>query len=368
MLDKARLAAWIAEGEANLASLPGLDEPAWIYGYGVFGRDLYRRLGAAGARMAGFVDAHKAGQPSAETGHPILSPAELPGDALVIQSINNPAFPIRDINAGLRPRCRRLLNPLEALWWAGCDLLWATRPGNHTPHLERIVTVAERIAPEDQPLYAGIWHDRLTGRFDALDSATPCPYFPADLPGIPHELDLVDCGAYDGDVARDALTSGRHLRRWFAFEPDADNFTRLHAWLAGHRSRVGEVITLPAAVGADNTILSFAGGLATSSHLSADGTLKVPCLRLDDVLAKVPVNYLKFDVEGAEADALRGAAALIRRHRPALAVSIYHRPEDLYALPELIDEIAPGYRMHLRLHALAGIDSVLYALPGPSGA
>lgn len=368
MLDTTQLAAWIAEGEANLASLPCLDEPAWIYGYGVFGRDLHRRLSAAGASIAGFVDANKAGQTAVETGAPILSPAALPGDALVIQSINNPAFPIRSINAGLRTRCRRLLNPLEALWWAGCDLLWATHPGHHAAHLERIAAVAARLVPEDQPLYAAVWRDRLTGHFDALDSATPCPYFPPDLPGIPRELDLVDCGAYDGDVARDALTSGRRLNRWFAFEPDTDNFARLHAWLAGQRNQVGEALTLPAAVGADNTVLSFAGGLSTSSHLSADGTVKVPCLRLDDVLAQVPVNYIKFDVEGAEADALRGAAALIRRQRPALAVSIYHRPEDLYALPELIDEIACGYRLHLRLHALAGIDSVLYALPEHTGA
>jgi FkbM family methyltransferase len=363
MLDKTKLTTWIAEGEANLASLPSLDEPAWIYGYGVFGRDLYRILVSAGARVSGFVDAHKSGQVAAETGTLILSLGELPENSLLIQSINNPAFPIHTINAQLRPLCRRLLNPLEALWWAGCDLLWASRPSNYIPHLDRIVAISKRIVSEDQSLYAGVWHDRLTGHFEVLNTATPNPYFPTNIPDIPRQLNLVDCGAYDGDVARDALISGRTLRRWFAFEPDPDNFSRLQIWLGKHRCAVGEVMALPIAVGAENTILSFSGGLSTSSHLSTDGTLKVPCVRLSDILAQVPVNYIKFDVEGAEADALKGAADLIKRQRPVLAVSVYHRPEDLYALPELIDEIAPGYRMHLRLHALAGIDSVLYAIP-----
>lgn len=366
-LTKAELEKWLAAGEALIATLPPPGTPALVYGYGVFGRDLYHTLKNAGANVRGFVDAQKAGQIAPESGRTILAPDEIPADHLLIQSINNPRFPVVAINEQLQGRCARLLNPLEGLWWAGAQLLWSARPDRYRPHLERIVACWKRIHPDDQDLYAGVWKDRLCGRFDHLYSATPNPYFPTDLPDLPTNLNLVDCGAYDGDVARDALRRGFKVDTLVAFEPDPENFDRLVAWVTEHRHAMRSAVTLPLATGDANCILSFAGGLTTSSHLAEDGGQRVACVRLDDVLANHPANYLKLDVEGAEAATLRGAAGLIRRSHPALAVSIYHRPNDLFELIEQIDAIAPGYEFHLRLHALAGVDSVLYALPGRVG-
>ena len=66
-----------------------------------------------------------------------------------------------------------------------------------------------------------------------------------------------------------------------------------------------------------------------------------------------PLDYIKYDVEGSEAAALRGSAEVIHRFSPALLVSLYHRSEDLYALPLLIRELNPHYRFYLR--RMAGI-------------
>lgn len=361
-LTRGDLEAWIEEGLDTIAALPSRDVPVLIYGYGVFGRDLFQHLSTHGAHVVGFADLRRAGERSAETGRPILAPDEIPPGHWVVQSINNPGFPVTGINRELEARGARLLNPLQALWWCDGQLLWTARPEHYRDHLDEILATGERLEAADRGLYAGIWHDRLSGRFDTLYRASPAPYFPPDLAALPRELDLVDCGAFDGDVARSALAGGRTIRRLVAFEPDLENFARLRSWISG-TPELGEAIALPAAVGDANCTLSFAGGLATSSRLDPQGSHRVPCLRLDDVLPRFPVNYLKLDVEGAEAAVLRGAAGLIRRHRPCMAVSIYHRPEDLFDLPRQIDEIAPGYRFHLRAHAMAGIDTLLYALP-----
>ena len=73
------------------------------------------------------------------------------------------------------------------------------------------------------------------------------------------------------------------------------------------------------------------------------------------------------DIEGSEAEALRGAAAAIRSHRPALAICVYHRPDDLLVIPELIEELAGSgaYRYYLRLHDESFLlnELVLYAIP-----
>lgn len=365
-LTRGQLEDWIAKGLANIEGLPDRNEPILIYGCGVLGRDLYQILSARGIRVRGFVDKMRAGEISADSGTAILAPEAITDGQWLVQSINNPQFPLREINRDLAQRGARLLNPLQAMWWCGGRLLWMDRPDIYVNDLDRIVRIGQRLERDDRARYAGVWRDRLTGEFETLYDTAPSPYFPPDLPAIPSELNLVDCGAFDGDVARQAVAAGRRVRWLAAFEPDPENFDKLKAWLA-HGPDGMKAIALPAAVGNENRILSFAGGHASSSRLDPNGRSQVPCVRLDDVLFRFPINYLKLDVEGAEADALRGAANIIRRRRPHLAVSIYHRPRDLFELPQLIDELSPGYRYHLRLHATAGIDSVLYAIPLPHG-
>jgi len=54
--------------------------------------------------------------------------------------------------------------------------------------------------------------------------------------------------------------------------------------------------------------------------------------------------------QGAEREALEGGAALLARSRPALAVSVYHRPGDLWELPLHLNALSLGYRFFLRTH------------------
>jgi hypothetical protein len=65
---------------------------------------------------------------------------------------------------------------------------------------------------------------------------------------------------------------------------------------------------------------------------------------------KIKPTFMKFDVEGSEAGALRGAAEVIKRHKPKLQVSLYHRAEDLLELPLLIHGMNPKYKLYLRRH------------------
>ena len=87
-----------------------------------------------------------------------------------------------------------------------------------------------------------------------------------------------------------------------------------------------------------------------------------PVVGLDEIAHGDRVTYIKMNIEGAEIDALRGAAQTIRRWRPKLAVAAYHRPADLWQVPALIREIHPGYRLYLRQHDGGLIESVVYAL------
>ena len=87
--------------------------------------------------------------------------------------------------------------------------------------------------------------------------------------------------------------------------------------------------------------------------------LAVPMLRL----RPDAIVLIKLDVEGAEPDALRGAASLIARARPRLAVSTYHLPEHHFELLLQMHALTNGEaKLHLRSHGYQSFDTVAYAL------
>lgn len=79
---------------------------------------------------------------------------------------------------------------------------------------------------------------------------------------------------------------------------------------------------------------------------------------------KEPVTVIKMDIEGAEQDALKGAARHIAEEKPRLLISTYHKPEDLFQIPRLIDSMRNDYTYYLRFNGkgLWPCDHVLFAV------
>ena len=149
------------------------------------------------------------------------------------------------------------------------------------------------------------------------------------------------------------------------FEPDPENFAALATAVRRMSTRS---VCLPLAVADAYRILSFSGGNGEGGTISDDGTVRIAAVALDDVLPTQRVDFIKLDVEGAEIQALRGAAQLIQRSRPVLAISLYHRPQDIWEIPEQLAALCPDYRFYIRQHYYNSFDSVLYAIPERTGA
>lgn len=169
----------------------------------------------------------------------------------------------------------------------------------------------------------------------------------------PTELTAVaDLGAYNGDTARELLDLGAHPARIFAMEPDARSFRKLSDY-AAKESRC-EILPIRAAAWShEETLLFDASGNRNSSASqnrseSLDGRpakfTELPALPLDGVLNGAQVDYIKYDVEGSEREALIGSRATIQNHHPTLMVSLYHRNEDLFALALFLHEFHPEYK------------------------
>ena len=73
------------------------------------------------------------------------------------------------------------------------------------------------------------------------------------------------------------------------------------------------------------------------------------------------LDCLKLDVEGAELSALKGAAKTIRKLRPRLIICLYHKPQDMWEIPEYIKSLGVGYRLWLAHSSCQFTDTILYA-------
>lgn len=74
------------------------------------------------------------------------------------------------------------------------------------------------------------------------------------------------------------------------------------------------------------------------------------------------VTFIKMDVEGAELEALKGARKTIMKHHPRLAISIYHKPEDIWEIPAYILSLSEDYRFYIRHYQFSKNETILYAV------
>ena len=116
----------------------------------------------------------------------------------------------------------------------------------------------------------------------------------------------------------------------------------------------------------NKTVLSFQSGNALSSRLveQSSDTVTIELDSIDNILQGGKATFIKMDVEGAELKALQGAAGTIRAWHPLLAISLYHKPEDLLTIPQYIQSLSADYHFYLRgHHPELAFELVLYAVP-----
>ncbi len=93
----------------------------------------------------------------------------------------------------------------------------------------------------------------------------------------------------------------------------------------------------------------------------------VDAVSIDDTVREhriEKVDLIKMDIEGAEIEALKGAQQTLRRHRPQLAICIYHRKEHFWEVPLLLDDLLDNYVYRLGHYTAGTLETVWYGIPG----
>lgn len=187
---------------------------------------------------------------------------------------------------------------------------------------------------------------------------------------------VLDCGGYIGDtIDRFINKLGNNLNKIYCFEALPQNISELEKKKNEISKKWnGRVVIVPFALADKRKRISFCETEKRGGGFSPDfrsttkfkyavpiSTFEVEAVRIDDIIEKETVRYIKMDIEGAEYEALTGAKNTIIRERPALAISIYHNACDYYRIAELILSYVPEYKLAVRHHKARYVDSVLYA-------
>ena len=334
-----------------------------VYGAGSAGRTWASALRQHGHAVHAYIDRNANGRTL--DGLPVYTMTDCPSNlrqcCALLLALHNPGTNVadvrRDVQAAGFSRIWLLQDLIDA--FPERAHFWLAPASEALPQGDAIHHAYSLLADDtSRELMATLLDQRLNGHADALPKPDPLhQYMPPDLPPPPQPLRYIDCGAYTGDTILSFRRLGYRFAQIAAFEPDPAHYPPLANVLAPEQAAI-----FPCGAWHERDQLHFATNDA-ASHISMNGNITIQVVALDEALPNFAPNFIKMDIEGAEASALLGAQAMIQHHRPRLAISAYHRPRDLWELLLQIHAWGLGYSFHLRSHACNGFDTVLYALP-----
>lgn len=154
-----------------------------------------------------------------------------------------------------------------------------------------------------------------------------------------------DIGAFTGDTIEETMSYCSNIEKIYAMEPDPKTFSRM----SKNVERFGIVEAYCAGAWSSEGLMSFSKGGSRSSRLGGGkNKVDVKVMPLDDIVRGGRVDYIKYDVEGAEYEALKGSEKTIRLNAPDLLVSLYHRSEDIFKLTLLVHDMLPYHKLYIR--------------------
>lgn len=221
----------------------------------------------------------------------------------------------------------------------------------YNSHYNEILEAYNSLEDEDsKSAFSAIINYKLFGRMEYLlnCSSEICDIYSL----LPENISVaIDAGAYNGDTVRELLSFRSGIQKIYAVEPDVRNYKKLSKYI-GENGLESVVSAVNAAAWSSDEVGTFSGSgnrnSSVSSTKSYENRSEQVSLTKIDSLTDAKVDYIKYDVEGAELEALRGSDKVIEGSRPALLISAYHRSEDVFFLVNYIKSRYPWYKLYIR--------------------
>ncbi len=212
-------------------------------------------------------------------------------------------------------------------------------------HKDELKAVYNMLADEQsKKVFENTVLYRITGKIDYLfEIETDCFEAYENILCLDNNEIYCDLGAYNGDTIDEFLSVVNGFSKIYAIEPDKKNFKKLSAKY-GERDNI---VLYNSAINDKTGEIGFDTNGGRHSVVNKNGE-KIPCISLDDALNGDMATYIKFDVEGMEKQAILGAKKTILNYKPKMLISAYHKTDDYFSLPLLVNEIRDDYKIYMR--------------------
>ncbi len=213
-------------------------------------------------------------------------------------------------------------------------------------NFDSIKKVYDRLVDDaSKDTYYNVLAYKITGKINYLRSCTTTPHEAyQNILKLGCNETYVDLGAYNGDTIREFLehTNGSY-KHIYALEPNVRNFKKLSLFTENMHDTT---IQNAAAWDKEDTLVFNTGG-GRQSQVSKKG-VETKATSVDILLSGNEATYIKYDVEGAEKEALNGTEYTIKNFSPKLCVALYHRAQDVFKLPLQLLSINDNYKLYIR--------------------
>ena len=221
----------------------------------------------------------------------------------------------------------------------------------YNAHYSEILSAYESLFDErSKNVFSLILRYKISGRIKFLEQSSDADN---DIYSLFDNLSIgsvIDGGAYNGDTLKEMREHFPMLAKAIAVEPDARTFKKLSSYadsvddfdLELHRAALWSsdgVGVISSSANRNSTVTATA-----SYEHRAEQTELVTV----DFIAKDQVDYIKYDLEGAEREALAGSIETIKKYSPALRIAIYHRSCDIFTIINYMKEKTYGYEFYIR--------------------
>lgn len=221
-------------------------------------------------------------------------------------------------------------------------------------NLDKLQEVYESLIDEEsRKTFCGYWLGLITAQFNEFNFARGSHYTTAGF--IPERDSIfIDGGVCEGSTSKMFAELGCKV---YGFEMDSENF-KLAKKVADENNFVVENFGL----GSYKHEIKYThapGGNIGASQIDFNGTETAQIITLDSYVREknLPrVDCIKLDVEGAELDVLKGASTTIKRWKPILLLSAYHKLDDFWVLMNYIKSIRQDYEWALRHFTMSNED------------
>ena len=340
----------------------------YIWGTKQLGQFCYRELKKNNINVLAFVDNDKKKQNEKIDGCKIISPESLDNSSLII-ICSYYAYDIEQQikSKGKNPYIIYEVLPLLDKRFAHYNFSYINLFQNIMKYKEQFLKLYECYSDEksvqvlDNVLRYRMSLDSIYAK-RALELSVgdgSSQYFDKNIMRFGNQESFIDCGGYNGDSSIEFIKKCPQYKEISFFEPDSILLNEAK----NNLSRYNNINYIMAGTGSENKVVKFdklnsiGGGV-----ISNQGTTEIKIVSLDSVKFEYPPTFIKMDIEGSEMETLEGARNLIISKKPKLAISVYHKPKDLFDIMNYIRMLVPEYKFYLR-HYTAGLaDTVMYCI------